>query len=107
MDKMTVKLAEPVEVDGKTYESLTIGRFRAKHFKHMPKEMLDLEYDDPGKMSRRQNIEMAIAMMPLIAAMADVPTEVIEELTMGDLMEVVTRVGPFLAKSQSPDSGKS
>ena len=105
MDSIKVLLKSPVTVNEVVYTELTIGKFRAKHFQYLPEEALALEYDDPKAMDKKQMLKLAIGMMPLIAAMANVPKEVVEELEMPDLMGVIDKVGPFLAASLSQETG--
>ena len=94
---LIVKLQEPVEYDSKTYDHLEIGKFKAKHFRLLPKGMLDMEED--AKMTTAESLEVAMEMLPLIASMSNVPEEVIGELGISDLLEVVNQFGPFLEKS--------
>ena len=105
MDSVIVKLKNPVEFNKITYTELSIGKFRAKHFKYLPEEVFEFEYDDPKLMNKKQMLKLAIAMMPLIAAMANVPEEVVGELEVTDLMEVVDKIGPLLEASLPQKDG--
>jgi len=105
MDNITIQLQDPIVYQDKRYDKLVLKKFRAKHFKHLPPELLELEYDDPTKISKKQSLDIALSCMPLFASLAEVPLEVIEELCIQDLFKVVEQFGPFLEKSLSSEAG--
>lgn len=101
MNEVKIDLKEPVEFDGKTYESLTLHKFKAKHFKALPSKFWDMvsELQEEDENKSANGMKLAIDMMPLVAALSNVPEEVIDELSVSDLMKVSAELGPFLEGS--------
>ncbi len=78
---VTVPLSEPVTVDGKTYDSLTFRRMKARD---------TLVADDESN--------QIAAGYKMFAALADVSLDVILELDIEDLAEVGVAVAPLMGK---------
>ena len=81
---VTVPLDYPVEVDGKTYSSLTLRRMKAK----------DALIAEGEKNEARAGYLM-------FAALAEVDIEVIEELDVDDLEHLSEKAAPLMGKSAS------
>lgn len=79
---LTIDLEEPVNVDGTTYETLTFRRRKAK----------DLSRMDLVKGDNRKH-------MAMLASMAGVPLQVIEELEGDDYDRVAEETVPLVGKS--------
>lgn len=108
-----IQLSDPVEVDGKTYTTIILNEFRAKHFKYLPPELFELVELQKENMNKGEegedvdgkNVPLPLVMklsskfIPLIASMADVDEKVIGEFAIKDLLEVVNRLSPLLAAS--------
>lgn len=104
--ELLINLKTPVVIkkegqEDKTYTSLTLRPFKAKHLRFLTSNILDMAgktekdlNENPG-----QAMKMASDMIPLIAGMTEVDEEVIGELDFKDLMEVVNSLTPFLAES--------
>lgn len=97
--KKTYSLLYPIEIEQEGGQKLvvtevTIGRMKAKHLKLMP--MSPIAGDDTGKFAMEPS-----AMLPLIAALANLSLEVIEELDMEDLTLIVEEVGSFFGVKKS------
>ena len=108
VNKLVIDLSEPIECNGKTISKLEIGKFKAKHFKFLPEEIFEMT-DDSGEqkqLSAKQSIDVAVKMLPLIAALSSVEESAIDELSISDLLEVVNQIAPFLESSLSPRSGE-
>ena len=91
---MKFKLDYPIMVpsaNGKEMEisNLNLGRLKAKHLKAMPDSM----FDEGGKNVKPYDI------IPLVAALADIPIESAEELDVADLMKIGVELGNFLSES--------
>lgn len=108
MASKTVKvdLKEPVEVDGKVYSFVTIGKFKVKHFKYMPDEFYEMIDKNPKKISQAQQAKLGVKMIPLLAAMCNVTEDVFDEFDPDDIEGIMDAVGPFLEASLSSTSGK-
>lgn len=81
--KKTIKLDYPLEIAGKRYEEITLGRLRAKHLRG-----INIKADGtitPDK------------MIPLIAHSANLGVAIIEELDAGDFVTLMAEVADFLA----------
>lgn len=105
-EKKVYQLQFPITttIEGKetVITEVTVGRLKAKHLKLMPSSLVSGEGGGEGKVA----IEPA-TMLPLIAALTDLPIEVIEEMDMEDLTCVVEGVGAFFGKSASPQTGEN
>lgn len=104
----TIQLSSPVEYKGKIYSTLFLTEFKAKHFKYLPEEIFELadnygegSGNNPENIPKGLVIKIASKMIPLIAAMANVDAELIGELSINDLINVVTKMFPLLAGSLS------
>jgi hypothetical protein len=91
-----LKYSIPYEVDSKTINlsEITLRRMKAKDFKHLPKSLMRNE----GKGIAAQD------MLPLIAAISDLPLKTIEELDIEDMINISKELEDFLAVS--PESGE-
>lgn len=96
MKTKEVKIEHPVIVGGKTYDMLTLGTFRTKHFKYLPDEFFAYEKEDFDKLTKVEKTKLSIKMIPLIAAMANVDQEVIDELEFDDTLKVMEAFSDFL-----------
>jgi hypothetical protein len=94
----TIKLEYPLMVmdpdapEGermKEVRELTLGRLKAKHLRLMPESM----FDDGGESVKPHDV------MPLIAGLANIPLETVEEMDVADLMKVGEALGSFLSDS--------
>jgi hypothetical protein len=104
--ELPINLKTPVVIkkegqEDKTYTCLILRPFKAKHLRYLPKEMYEMADMTEEEIEKDQSLafKMAAAMIPLIAALADVDVEVIDDLKVEDLMEVVNNLTPFLAES--------
>jgi hypothetical protein len=86
---ITVPLTEPVEHDGRTYESLTFRRMRA----------------GDALIGEDEKNQMRVAYM-IFAELAGVPVEVIMKLDVDDFETITTKLEPMLGKS-SPAGKKT
>jgi hypothetical protein len=68
---------------------LSLGRLKAKHLKLMP----DSIFESDGKSVKPHEV------IPLIAGLADIPIESVEEMDVSDLMKVGEALGSFLSDS--------
>lgn len=82
IEPVTVKLSEPVTVNGKTYNEVTFTR------KMKGKDMLVMDAVK-GEMHQQ---------CALLASLLDIPIPVISELDVDDLMAVMEVATPFLGK---------
>lgn len=97
MDFKNVKLKYPIPFKAKdglviNMASLNIGRLKAKHLKYLP-ENID-EKINPSD------------LLPLIAALCEIPIETAEELDIEDLNGVSSALTDIMGNMLSPDSGK-
>jgi hypothetical protein len=104
--ELLIDLNTPVVIkkegqEDKTYRSLILHPFKAKHLRYLPKEMYEMADMAEEEIEKDQSLafKMAVAMIPLIAALADVDEEVVGDLEVEDLMEVVNNLTPFLSAS--------
>lgn len=97
MNSITIELKEPFDFKDQHYDKLTLGKFKAKHYQYIPDELFD--QIDENDLSNADKIKIGLKMMPLIAAMADVPEEVIGELCPEDFNKIQESLGPFLEQS--------
>ena len=99
IEKKEVKLKYPIQVPKEgggtvTVSSITIGRLKAKHLKALPEAFQGGVDPKDFKMKPSE-------MIPLIAAVADLPESCVDELDLEDLMEVSMELGDFLSASLS------
>ena len=90
-----VKLKWPIPIPQKDSNpimtnELRIGRFKAKHFKLLPKGFAE----DGGNISPED-------IIPLIAGLANIPESAADELDMEDIPEVAEALQSFLLASQA------
>jgi hypothetical protein len=101
--KLIVKLVEPFTFDGQLYDKLVFTRMKAKHYALIPDrlfEISELSKNEQQKVSGKDNVKLALEMMPLIAAMSGVDEDIIGEMSMADLANVVSELSSFLEESQ-------
>ena len=101
--KLTVKLAEPFTFNGQLYDKFIFTRIKAKHYALIPDrlfEISELSKSEQQKINVKDNVKLALEMMPLIAAMSGVDEDVIGEMAMDDLVNIVSELSSFLEKSQ-------
>ncbi|WP_279110867.1 phage tail assembly protein [Bartonella apis] len=82
IEPVTVKLSEPITVNGKTYTEITFTR------KLKGKDMLAMDAVK-GEMHQQY---------ALLASLLDVPIPVISEINVDDLAAVMEAAAPFLGK---------
>ena len=97
-DERIIDLQYPIPIPkegGGTVEvsKLKLGRLKAKHLKALPK----------GFTERKGNVELA-ELIPLIAAIADIPESSADEIDIEDLMVFAEELEGFL--EASPKTGK-
>lgn len=95
-------LQEPIVVDGTTYGVLTFEKLKAKHLKHIPEIMWELQETtkedlEKNPLTPKQNMQLITELIPLMAALANVPEDVIGELDINELTKVSELVMSFLA----------
>ena len=95
MDEKIVKLKYSIPIPQENgspinTNELKIGRFKAKHFKLLPKSFMDEE----GQMSPAE-------IIPLIAGLANIPESAADEIDMEDISEVAEALQAFLGESQA------
>jgi hypothetical protein len=98
-NKIKVELEFPISVKiegGATAEvgEVTLGRLKAKHLKLLPQDMMKKKQIEP------------VAMLPLIAAITELPEDAVDEIDIGDLMKIVEVMQSFLGLAPSPQTGK-
>lgn len=91
--RKTIELKYPIPIPkdgGGTVDvsTLKIGRLKAKHLKALPKNFVEKE----------GNVEPA-ELIPLIAAIADIPESSADELDVEDLMVLAEGLEDFLGES--------
>jgi hypothetical protein len=96
MDFKNVKLKYPIPFKAKdglviNMASLNIGRLKAKHLKYLPENTETLKPSE---------------LLPLIAALCEIPIETAEELDIEDLNSVSSALTDIMGNMLSPDSGK-
>lgn len=125
--KTKIVLEEPVWVDDKEYAMLIFGDIRAKHLQYIPNSFWNLldgddeirealnkkadikeveEIASKIRVNPGENIKLIQEMIPLFAALANVDKEVIEELTIPDLLAIFGKMPSFLAQPQSQKTGE-
>jgi len=72
---------------------LTLGRLKAKHLRLLPDNFMDNE----GQLAPQD-------ILPILAGLADIPIEAVDEIDMSDLIEVAESLQGFL--EQSLETGK-
>jgi hypothetical protein len=84
--------------EDKVYSSLTLHVLKAKHLKYLPAEIFDAADMTEGEVQKDKAflIKMASKLIPLIAGLAEVDEDVINNLDVPDLLEVANELGPFL-----------
>lgn len=100
-----IELKTPVKVGDTTYTELKIGSFKTKHFKLLPDEAYEMGEDDSEQFSKPDQIKIGFKMLPLIASMANVSEEVIDELEYDDALNVLQEFGSFLGELFSAKTG--
>ncbi len=90
LKSVTVKLAEPVTVEGITYKELTFRRMKAKD----------------ALLGEGQTSQLQTGYK-LYAALADVDVAVIEELDMDDFEAVSEKIVPLMGKSAAAAAMKT
>lgn len=70
-----------------TINQLTLHRIKAKHLKHLPKELLEKEEKDTGD------------IIPILALSADLPSKALDELDLVDLINIVEEAQDFFPES--------
>lgn len=99
----TLKYPIPVKDDsGKTKKGqyvniLTLGRFKAKHLKLLPEGFMGNE---------GENVKPH-EMIPIIAGLADLSVETVEELDFVDLITITNGLESFLSESQAAGEKQS
>lgn len=98
-NKIRIELEFPISVKiegGATAEvsEVTLGRLKAKHLKLLPQDMMKKKQIEP------------VAMLPLIAAITELPEDAVDEIDIGDLMKIVDSMQSFLGLVPSPQTGK-
>ena len=92
MDDLIIKLTSkvPVTENGNTreVESISIGKLKAKHLKLLPASL----FVDEGEKVRPHEL------LPLIAGMANLPEESIDELDIQDVLSIAEKLVPYLEK---------
>ncbi len=81
-------------------DEIEFGRLKAKHLKLLPQNFF--EGSDNGK----ANINPS-DLLPLIAGLANLPQETVDEIDFEDLNTVCEAVASFLGKIESQATGKS
>ena len=99
-DRKTISLKYPIPIPkegGGTMmvSQLSIGRFKVKHLKLLPKSLLEAK----GKIQAHE-------LVPIIAGLADIPVESAEEMDMEDMIKISNEMESFFAESL-PTGGKS
>lgn len=97
MNEKIVKLKYSIPVPGRNdttvnVNELRLGRLKAKHLRLLPDDFMD----KGGKMN-------AASMIPLIAGLANIPVESVDEIDMEDLAIIAEALEGFL--SASPQIG--
>lgn len=82
IEPLTIKLSEPIIVEGKTYNDITFTR------KMKGKDMLAMDMVK-GEMHKQY---------ALLASLLDVPISVISEINVDDLTDIMESAAPFLGK---------
>lgn len=78
--------------------TLTMGRMKAKHLKHFPKEFF--------KEGGADDIS-PYALLPLIASVCGISNESAGEIDVEDINQVADALGEVMGKLVSPETGKS
>lgn len=84
MEKKVVELTHPIKHEDKEINCLTFGRLKFKHLKKLPTDFKQLSFAE---------------MIPIIAAVAEVPEEIIDEIDFEDMGVVIDAISIFLDKS--------
>ena len=92
---MKIDLKYPVTIDGKTYDSVTMRRAKAKDMRVVDEFSEQLTGKDNGAGA----ISASIA---LIATLSDTPLNVVEELDNVDFVRIAEHLGSFFGE---PDAG--
>ena len=87
-DKKIISLKYPIpDNDGKDTSEIAIGRFKVKHLKLLPKDLISGDKE-------KANID-PIEIMPLLAGMAGLSISSVEELDIDDLQTVMESIKSF------------
>ena len=102
---MKIKLQYPIFIPGKDdkkieINTITLGILKAKHLDAVPQSIFDMGEADEFKIKPQE-------LLPLIAALADIPIESAQEIAVKDLLKVGAELGNFLSDSLSQETGEN
>lgn len=98
MESVTIALKHPIvlgEEGGTTKQinSVTVGRLKVKHLKHIPSELLG----EDGKTEKSPQ-QMLPQLIPMLASMCDLTEEQMDMMDVEDMAEVTEKAMDFLQR---------
>jgi len=88
-----IKLSQVLSIDGKKYESLTFRSFQVDYLKYVTSDIYKLINGE--ELSIEEKVKAAIAMVPLLAALCEVPAEVISQMAVQDMTSILNKFGAY------------
>jgi hypothetical protein len=102
-ESITIQLKHPIEmgsVDGgpekRIINSVTVGRLKVKHLKHIPSELLEEGAQDKLKSGEQA---MLPKLIPMLASMCGLDEAQMDEMDTEDMMEVTKQSVDFMGQS--------
>jgi len=88
-----IKLSEVLSVAGQKYESLTFRSFQVDYLKYVTEDVFKIITGEPFTLEGK--VKAAIAMVPLLAALCEVPEEVIKKMAVQDMASILDKFGTY------------
>lgn len=96
----TISLSQPITLgEGKSLTSVKMSRrFKVKHMKMIPKSFMEYAAEKDDKKKKKINIDL-FALIPLLAALCNLPEETFDEIDFDDLMNISKELESFFPKT--------